>query len=417
MIWGACSKLGENCPLHKYFEAESQLHSQPRMRKLYIGYVKDSTIQQSIFVHIGMNERPCKRKKNTIYEDGRDVDEEDICPEQGMRQTSVVNSFSACPWVMTIYANSQRKDFNCFQTLDDIPKQVVVPRDIQYFLAVVFLHDGTHYRAISVDAKNPHGNHVIYDGMNGPKRTQIFNSNNLTAQYEQGYNILELWYVKLESSSDAPGSAPSAITPAVQARVPLPSASSASTILPTPSTVSSTAVKPPGIPNLGNTCYLTTLVQVIFWVAPLTNGLIDVKLTKNDSAKFDQAIFFAGDSKTPKRLFEGLKCLKHLLSSMKKSIEDKKTHLSQTRTALKSKMTRLCNTLELSHTENQCVNECWMILFDHYFDILGVSRLYKVEIIACYREIVDPNSQAKPREKKESILQTNLQIHEADLKK
>ena len=100
-----------------------------------------------------------------------------------------------------------------------------------------------------------------------------------------------------------------------------------------------------------------------------------------------------------------------------KNIEDKKTHLSLTRTALKSKMTRLCNTLELSHTENQCVNECWMILFDHYFDILGVSRLYKVEIIACYREIVDPNSQAKPREKKESILQTNLQIHEADLKK
>jgi hypothetical protein len=100
-----------------------------------------------------------------------------------------------------------------------------------------------------------------------------------------------------------------------------------------------------------------------------------------------------------------------------KSIEDKKTHLSQTRTALKTKMTRLCNTLELSPTENQCVNECWMILFDHYFDILGVSRLYKVEIIACYREIVDPNSQAKPRENKNPFMQTNLQIHEADLKK
>ena len=82
-----------------------------------------------------------------------------------------------------------------------------------------------------------------------------------------------------------------------------------------------------------------------------------------------------------------------------KSVEDKITHLSQTRTALKTKMT-ICNTLELSHTENRCVNECWMILFDHYFDILGVSHLYKVEIIACYREIVDPNSQAKPREKK-----------------
>ena len=100
-----------------------------------------------------------------------------------------------------------------------------------------------------------------------------------------------------------------------------------------------------------------------------------------------------------------------------KSIEDKKSHLSQTRTVLKSKMTRLCNTLELSPTENQCVNECWMILFDHYFDILGVSHLYKVEIIKCYHEIVEPNSRAKPRENKKPLMQTHLQIHEADLKK
>ena len=134
LIWGACSKLGENCPLHKYFEAESKLHSQPRMRKLYIGYVKDSTIQQSIFVHIGMNERPCKRKKTIIYEDSCDLEEEDICPEQGMRQTSAVNSFSACPWVMTIVANSKTKELHCFQTLDDIPKQVVVPREFFFMM-------------------------------------------------------------------------------------------------------------------------------------------------------------------------------------------------------------------------------------------------------------------------------------------
>ena len=69
-----------------------------------------------------MNERPCKRKKTISLVDSCVV-EEDIFPEQGMRQTSAVNSFSACPWVMTIYANSQRKNFNCFQTLDDIPKQ------------------------------------------------------------------------------------------------------------------------------------------------------------------------------------------------------------------------------------------------------------------------------------------------------
>ncbi len=41
LIWGACSKLGENRPHNKYFEAESQLYSQPRMRILPIGYIKD----------------------------------------------------------------------------------------------------------------------------------------------------------------------------------------------------------------------------------------------------------------------------------------------------------------------------------------------------------------------------------------
>jgi len=47
------------------------------MRKLYIGYVKDSTIQQSIFVNIGMNERPCKRKKTISLVDSHDVEKEE----------------------------------------------------------------------------------------------------------------------------------------------------------------------------------------------------------------------------------------------------------------------------------------------------------------------------------------------------
>ena len=64
-----------------------------------------------------MNKRPCKRKKTIIYEDSRDVDEEDICPEQGMRQTSADNSFSACPWVMTIVANQKQTNFIAFKPL------------------------------------------------------------------------------------------------------------------------------------------------------------------------------------------------------------------------------------------------------------------------------------------------------------
>ncbi len=58
-----------------------------------------------------MNKRPCKRKK-TISLGERRVVEEEICPEQGMRQTSAVNSFSTCPWVMTIVTNSQTDELH-----------------------------------------------------------------------------------------------------------------------------------------------------------------------------------------------------------------------------------------------------------------------------------------------------------------
>jgi ubiquitin C-terminal hydrolase len=78
----------------------------------------------------------------------------------------------------------------------------------------------------------------------------------------------------------------------------LPLVSSASATLPTTSAISSSAIMPPGIQNLGNTCYLTTLVQITFWVAPLANGWIDAKLTKKESSKlFDQAIFLLANQR------------------------------------------------------------------------------------------------------------------------
>ena len=80
-------------------------------------------------------------------------------------------------------------------------------------------------------------------------------------------------------------------------------------------------------------------------------------------------------------------------------------------------MARLCNVVNLSQTQDEAINECWTILFDHYFDILKISHLYKVEINTFYRKIVEPNSQAKPRERKESLIQSCLLINEEDLKK
>ena len=58
------------------------------------GYVKDSTIQQTIFSNIGMDERPCMRRKYSIVlgdssnemptgQAARIVAEYDYCPDKG----------------------------------------------------------------------------------------------------------------------------------------------------------------------------------------------------------------------------------------------------------------------------------------------------------------------------------------------
>ena len=135
-------------------------------------------------------------------------------------------------------------------------KSIALSPRHQYSLASVIQFDGSHFKGIRLDAKNSHGNHLIYDGMNGlAKRIQIIKIDDPISKYAFGYKILELWYVKVDSSSAEKGSA----SP-------------------------STALKPFGIPNLGHTCYLTTLAQIILWVIPLRK-----RWTIRDSKKYNQS--------------------------------------------------------------------------------------------------------------------------------
>jgi len=69
---------------------------------------------------------------------------------------------------------------------------VLFPPDTQYSLASVILFDGSHFRGISRDAKNTHGNHLIYDGMNGPASRIIIKMDDPISNYADGYKILEL---------------------------------------------------------------------------------------------------------------------------------------------------------------------------------------------------------------------------------
>ena len=95
-----------------------------------------------------------------------------------------------------------------FNAIDDIPKNVIVPPDTQYSLASVILFNGQHFEGVSLDAKNSQGIHLIYDGMNEPeKRIQTIKIEDAISTYAYNYIILELWYVKVDHSSSASGSA------------------------------------------------------------------------------------------------------------------------------------------------------------------------------------------------------------------
>ena len=51
------------------------------------------------------------------------------------------------------------------------------------------------------------------------------------------------------------------------------------------------SIKSVGIHNFGNTCYLNTLVQIVFWVVPIRNRLIEYELSEEDMDKMPPVSF------------------------------------------------------------------------------------------------------------------------------
>ncbi len=85
---------------------------------------------------------------------------------------------------------------------------MIVPTDTQYSLASVILFNGQHFKGKSLDAKNSQGIHLIFDGINEPeKRIQTIKTDDAISKYAYQFIISELWYVKVDHSSSASGSA------------------------------------------------------------------------------------------------------------------------------------------------------------------------------------------------------------------
>ena len=90
-IRGNCSKMGENCPFHDFFQKKSK--DLRLLKKLNLTKSPKETIQEIIYNYRGIHVQSCKGEKD------------DQCPENGMRQRHAGASVSLCPWVITIHGH------------------------------------------------------------------------------------------------------------------------------------------------------------------------------------------------------------------------------------------------------------------------------------------------------------------------
>jgi hypothetical protein len=183
-----------------------------------------------------------------------------------------------------------------------------MPPETRYFLASVILYSGDYYIGLSLDVRNSHGIHISYDGMYGvEKGIQVIRLEDPIQNSIGGFCIYELWYVK---------AIPPTVGTITTSKIPpLLFSNVKPQILP----MLSTNVKPVGIHNFGNTCYLNTLVQIIFWVVPIRKRLIEYKLSKKDLNKIPP-VFLGELEFDPVKLHKGLGLLKKLLVNMRASM-------------------------------------------------------------------------------------------------
>lgn len=403
--WGDCSKLGENCPFHNYYQFESRRResrkSNPARWKQRLDFALypeqvNETLQKRIDFLFEMGPQPCKKRSsmNFATEDGVKTPTMEFlyCPEKGMRQAQTTASFSSCPWVMTF-----RGKFPNYSTLNEIPKTVLMPPETHYFLASIILYDGGHFIGLSLDVKNSQGIHIIYDGMSGYEDEQrikvISLGDPMSTVIGSAFVIHELWYIKtIPSSVD---------TMSTSKIPPMPSPSYA--------TMLSTKVEPVGMHNFGNTCYFNTLVQIIFWVVPIRKRLLEYKVVKKVLNKIPP-VFLGGSEFNAATLHKGLGFLKKVLVKLRASMTKKGS-------VVKTEMKKLLDGLGLPIDENQCVNEFWINLFHHYFEFIGFDHLYKIQVTTYTREILEPNKTGTPKEMKKTESAPLLPIILPDLQK
>ncbi len=109
-------------------------------------------------------------------------------------------------------------------------------------------------------------------------------------------------------------------------------------------------------------------------------------------------------------LHKGLGFLKKVLVNLRASMTKKDS-------VLKTEVKKVLDGLRLPTNENQCVNECWINLFHHYFEFIGFDHLYKIQVTTYTCEILEPNKTGTPKEMKKTESAPLLSIILPDLQK
>ena len=86
------------------------------------------------------------------------------------------------------------------------------------------------------------------------------------------------------------------------------------------------------------------------------------------------------------------------LGFLKKVLVNLRASMTKKGSVVKTEVKKLLDGLGLPIDENQCVNECWINLFHHYFEFIGCDHLYKIQVTTYTHEILEPNKMGTPQE-------------------
>ena len=357
--YGEC-ELGPNCPKHQKYVKDS-------LRKY-----KDKRLLPDDFPISGLQDAINRFlfKKECSYpfiESGGPV-------HLSTRAVKYDLNFTSLPWILSVPVKQGKRCDSVSEI--DFELQLM---NVNFILSAIIWGDGkTHFAGISVDMNKER--HIFYDGMAKQRMVILQHNQSLVSYWGRP---LQLWYVKKAEQT------PSNIQ--VQSE----------NIPPTINVIR----QPIGLTNLGTTCYLNALIQMVFSFTPIQRSIMQYSIASEiELAKaMNKTMTFFGDGEVVEvsslQLANGLVQLKTLFEQMQ--VGDQPAKYLDTRP--------LVEALGLSPDVQQCSHEMWTNLFEFYLDFLGLQHYYTFKTNTITREV--KTAERDDSEPRKCVLKDELQTN------